>query len=104
MIRAISFATNTNYMDTLNLVNTNGYKHLCDNLNVDCYRKLLKEHFNLKELDGNNKKVLEIARDNPDKTLIIRIRGHLTCAKSGTIYDIWDCTNEIVDVYWIVEE
>ena len=58
----------------------------------------------LKGAKRENKTVLEIARDNPDKTLIIRISGHLTCAKSGTIYDIWDCTNEIVDVYWIVEE
>lgn len=97
-------ATNTNYLDTLNLVDANGHKYLCDNLNVDCYKRLLKEHFKLKELDGNNKTVLEIARDNPDKTLIIRVKGHLTCAKSGIIFDIWDCTNEIVDVYWIVEK
>ena len=33
--------------------------------------------------------------------LIIRIKGHLTCSIFGKIPDIWDCSNEIVDCFWV---
>ena len=35
--------------------------------------------------------------------VLIRIDGHLTVSKYGVVYDLWDCTQEIADVFWIVE-
>ena len=104
VIRAICLALEKPYLEIISLVDANGNKYLCDNLNVDCYSRLLEEYFGLKRKYGNGKKVWEVAEDNPDKTLIIRIDGHLTAAKNKIIFDIWDCTNEEVDIYWIVEK
>lgn len=104
VIRAICLATNTPYLEVIKLIENNGILNQCDCLNINCYCKLLEDHFNLEAIDGEGKIVKEIAKDNPDKTLIIRVDGHLTSAINGIIFDIWDCTNEKVDVYWIVEK
>ena len=52
---------------------------------------------------GNGNSVEKIARDFRDKNLILRIKNHLTASKGGNIFDIWDCSQEIVDVFWIVD-
>ena len=38
----------------------------------------------------------------PDRKLIIRVEGHLTCSLYGVVTDIWDCSEELVDRYWVV--
>ena len=53
--------------------------------------------------NGEGKAVSEIAEQHPDDILIVRIQGHLTCVIKGVLFDIWDCTDEICDRYWIVE-
>ena len=45
----------------------------------------------------------QIAREFKNHTIIVRIEGHLTMCRMGICYDIWDCTGEIADVFWIVE-
>jgi hypothetical protein len=46
--------------------------------------------------------VEEIAERYPDSKVIIRVEGHLTCALYGVVTDIWDCSEELVDRYWVV--
>ena len=71
-------------------------------LTKSCYGKMIDE-IGYKRESGCNRTVKEIAEEHNMKTLILRIEGHLTCCINGLCYDLWDCTDEPVDVYWIVE-
>lgn len=75
--------------------------HDCDELVVDCYCNLLAK-FNLSPSKAEGKKVSDLAKEYPDDTLLIRLQGHLTCVINGCCYDIWDCTEEIADIYWVL--
>lgn len=101
--RAISLATGTDYYLVKRLLLDNADIYKCDELCVCCYSHLLTDDVGYEKRDGEGKKVSQIVDENPDKVLILRLDGHLTCARKGTLYDIWDCSNETVDCYWIVE-
>ena len=75
----------------------------CEPLCVCCYHHLLEEGFGLpvKRCDFR-RTVAEIAERHEDRKVIIRVRGHLTCAIFGEILDIWDCSDEMVDCYWLI--
>lgn len=45
----------------------------------------------------------EIADKFCNEILLLRIEGHLTTSVKGTIYDIWDCSNEIVTDFWVIK-
>lgn len=74
----------------------------CEMSCIGCYSSLFA-FLDLEELPVNGMTVDAVADAYPDDTLIIRIKGHLTCARRGRIFDIWDCREEIVDRAWIVE-
>lgn len=38
-----------------------------------------------------------------DNIVIMRVDGHLTVAMYSQILDIWDCSDELVDVYWLIK-
>lgn len=103
VVRAISLALNQNYYLTEEMLINVGYLFKCEELEVDCYSYLLENVLGFKRRRGHGRKVEEILRQYPTGTLLIRIEGHLTCAIDGKIRDIWDCTDEIVDRFWIVE-
>ena len=70
----------------------------------ECYEKTLEDEFDLERVKPKVYKTVEdIANDFNDNIVLIRIKGHLTCAMYGRIYDTWDCGNEPVDVFWIVK-
>jgi hypothetical protein len=46
--------------------------------------------------------VREIAERYPRRKVIIRVDGHLTCSMYGVVTDIWDCSEELVDRYWVI--
>lgn len=99
--RAISLATDTNYKDVEKMLKDNGVCFNCEKLNVDCYSHILdgagfKKYF-------TNKTVAQLAKENPEKILLIRLEGHLTCCKYGCCYDIWNCTKEPATEYWIID-
>lgn len=100
--RAISLATGADYFDVKKLLYENGDFYHCDDLCVYCYSKMLEE-IGYKAYNGRGATVEEIMRRYPDKRLLMRLEGHLTAAVDGVCYDIWDCTNEPVDIYWVVE-
>lgn len=101
--RAISTATKIPYYSIKKKLNLIGELFECDKLCVCCYHHLLEAVFGLKPKFANGKKVGEIAKEHQNDTLIIRIEGHLTMSDCGTVYDIWDCTQEPADVFWIVK-
>ncbi|MCM1556284.1 MAG: hypothetical protein NC087_01985 [Anaeroplasma bactoclasticum] len=102
VIRAITLATAIPYDDVVQLLYDNGEYNNCDEICLTCYEKLL-ETMNYVKLNANNLKVGEIAWLYPNKVLLIRIEGHLTCSIDGCVYDIWDCTDKEADCYWIIE-
>lgn len=83
------------------MLKSNGALNECDDICVTCYSRLLRE-FGYKQLDGAGRTVSEIMEAYPHNVLLLRLNGHLTCAKYGRCYDIWDCTAEPVDIFWIV--
>lgn len=103
VIRAISTALDINYYDILELLYENSNYFNCDMLVRQCYEKMLYDEFGLVMFDGINRTVEEIADYFSDYKVIMRTEGHLTCSKFGDIYDIWDTSDEIVDVFWLVE-
>ena len=102
--RAISTALGISYPATDKLLNLVADQYGCEKLYVDCYGHLLSDIFGYKKYFPRSEMTVEQLIENyPDKRLIIRVNGHLTSSIMGTLLDIWDCSNEIVDCYWVVE-
>ncbi len=101
--RAISTATKIDYRKIEHKLRLIGELFECEALCVCCYHHLLEAVFGLKPKFANGKSVGQIAKEHPNDILIIRIEGHLTMSKCGTVYDIWDCTQEPADIFWIVK-
>lgn len=99
--RAISLATRTPYEDIRSLLEANGFYSQCEDLNVECYAKLLNK-LSKEEKEAENKTVDDLCKEYPDDILVIRIEGHLTCSINGDCYDIWDCCNKTADRYWVM--
>ncbi len=101
--RAISTAVGINYESVDNLLEMSSKNYQCQKLCVCCYHHLLGKIFNYTCLKPINKQTVEeVAKNFPADRLIIRVQGHLTCSINGKIPDIWDCSDEIVDCFWIV--
>ena len=102
VVRAISTATGLSYYDVVSMLKINSSIFKCDELCVRCYEKLLDYDLELPHYMGGGRKAMELAEDFPYDTIIIRMEGHLSLAICGCIYDIWDCSHEIVTDFWIV--
>lgn len=103
VIRAMSLALDLDYYEVIGLLYFNSDFFNCDMLVRECYEKVLEDQFGLDKVKvKTHKTVEEIAEEFSDNILLIRIKGHLTCSMYGRIYDIWDCSNEQVDCFWII--
>ena len=101
--RAISLATGIKYQTILKLLSLIAYRYDCDKLCLCYYRHLLEDVFGYKpHYCDNGETVMDIAEKYKNNKVIIRIDGHLSSSLYGVVNDIWDCTQEEVDVYWIV--
>ena len=102
--RAISTATGLCYEAVDNLLDLVSTENDCEKLCVCCYNYLLEDTLCYHREDCNFKQTVEdIAINYPRNKVIIRVKEHLTCAIYGTVLDIWDCSNELVDCFWIVQ-
>lgn len=101
--RAISTATKIPYNVIEQKLIDVGSLFECEELCVCCYKFLLENVFGMQQKFGNGKSVKEISKDFCNNRVLIRIDGHLTCSIYGTVYDIWDCSSEKADIFWIVE-
>mgnify|MGYP003515255680 FL=1 len=99
--RAISLALRMPYYEVMDMLIDNGVCYDCDELTVKCYSKLLNE-LGYIATKVENKTVQELAKENSDDILLVRIEGHLTCCINGECYDIWDCSERNVDMYWVI--
>lgn len=100
--RAISTCLDMPYKSIEQKLELIGEVFECDELCVCCYHHLLEKVFGLKQKFANGKTVGEVAQEFKNNRVIIRIDGHLTCSLYGIVYDIWDCTDEKADIFWIV--
>lgn len=101
--RALTRALNLRYETAEELLSMSAKVNNCDTLCVCCYHHLLEDVFHLPVRKCNNwERVKDIARSYPNNRVLIRIDGHLTVSDCGTIYDLWDCSQRLVDCYWIV--
>lgn len=97
-------ATGLPYYKVRELLEQNADYNDCDELTCGCYTELLEDYFSFERHDIHYKyTVQEIADMYADDIVLMRLDGHLTCAVRGRVYDIFDCTNEPVDCYWIVD-
>lgn len=104
MCRAISTATGLNYNAVDKLLTLTATCYACDKLCVCCYHNLLEDILGYERyVCKYGETVEDIALQHPDEKVLIRIEAHLTSSIKGTIYDIWDCSNKLVDCYWIVK-
>ena len=102
--RAISTATNLCYEAVNNLLELTANEYGCDKLCLCCYNNLLEDILCYHREDVYfEMNVNDIARKFPRNRVIIRVKEHLTTSINGTILDIWDCSDELVDCYWIVQ-
>lgn len=101
--RAISGATGLDYYDVEDKLFLIAELFNCESLCVCCYKHLLENVFGLSPISANGAAVGDIARAHRDKIVLIRIDGHLTMSDHGVVYDLWDCTGEKADIFWIVE-
>lgn len=102
--RAISLCSSIPYKAVSKLLEKTAEEHECDKLCVCCYHHLLEDTlgYRVKFVRGY-KTVGEIAEEYKRNMVIVRIDGHLTSCMYGTCVDIWDCTDEKVDCFWIVQ-
>lgn len=102
--RAISLGLNEDYYAIQHKLDLIGDLFECEELCVCCYKHLLDSVYNLNRYESFQGMTIEkFLNLNPVGIFIIRVNGHLTCAIDGTLYDIWDCRNEIIDIVWKVE-
>lgn len=102
--RAMSVSIGIPYSSVQKLLKMTAEKFDCDALCVCCYHRLLEWLFDYDvHYCTTGETVGNIAKKYDKNILLIRIDGHLTCAIYGTVVDIWDCTREKVDCFWIVK-
>ena len=101
--RAISTATGLCYEAVDNLLDIISKEHECEKLCVCCYDNLLEDVLCYPRQNCDfEKTVAQVASEYSKNKLIIRVDAHLTSSVYGTVLDIWDCSNELVDCFWIV--
>lgn len=102
--RAISLASGIPYKAVTKLLESTAMEHDCDKLCVCCYHHLLEDVLCYRvKFSNGSKTVGDIAREYSNNIIIARISGHLTACMYGTCVDILDCTQEVVDCFWIVQ-
>lgn len=101
--RAIKLATGLKYETVEKLLDMTAEYYDCDALEMPCYSRLLEDVFGYRGINCFHAETVDdIARAYPNNIVIIRIEGHLTAAVCSYIFDIWDCSDEIVDRYWVL--
>lgn len=102
--RAISLASGIPYKAVSKLLKITAEEHNCDELCLACYRYLLEYTLGYRVIFPKGyKRVADIAKEYRNNVIIVRIDGHLTTCMYGVCVDIWDCTQEEVDCFWIIQ-
>lgn len=103
--RAIALALNEDYLLIQRKLELVGELFECEKLCVCCYKFLLDEIYGLERIEEYaGCTIEEFSQYHPKGTYLIRVDNHLTTLIDGTVYDIWDCRDEIVRIVWVVDK
>lgn len=107
MCRAISKALENEHLDYQaieQLLQMSAEYNKCEPLCICCYHHLLEDVFRLPVKKCEEwERVKDICKMYPNNKVIVRIfSNHLTLCNCGIVEDLWDCTERLVDCYWIV--
>lgn len=100
--RAIALASNLPYSAIKDKLYYMAQLLDCNALCVCCYSKLLDYIFQYDRVPCKGYTVGEIVQKYDNSTLLIRMNGHLTCAIDGTLLDLWNSSEELADIVWVV--
>ena len=103
VIRAISLAVGKSYYEIISLLEETTKIFNCEALCVCCYSYLLDNYFKFDKVNVSGMTPKEVAKIHPYGIYLIRMDGHLSCMINGCVYDIWDCSNEIITDCWKVD-
>ena len=104
VVRAITLATGLPYEDVEDKLWLTAELLGCVDICPFCYRNLLENVFQFREVNPNNMTIREFADTHSYGTYILRIPSHLTCIIDGDLYDIWDCRDsETITDAWQAE-
>ena len=100
--RAISLASGYSYAEIQDKLYYISQLLDCERLCVCCYQHLLSDVFKYDKVYCYNMTVSEFAELHPKGIYLIRMDGHLSTLVDGIVWDIWDCSNEILTDVWSV--
>lgn len=100
--RAISLASGYSYAEIQDKLYYVSELLECERLCVCCYQHLLSDVFKYDKIPCRGLTVAEFAEQHPDGIYLVRMQGHLSTLINGTVWDIWDCSNEILTDVWRV--
>lgn len=101
--RAIALATGLDYDKVAQKLYLSAELLDCEKLCVCCYKHLLDNVFAFPRVHCSGLSVAQFADLHPTGTYLIRMNGHLSVLIDYTIYDIWNCKNEILTNAWRVD-
>ena len=100
--RAISLASGYSYAEVQDKLYYISKLLDCERLCVCCYQHLLSDVFKYDKIYCRDVSVSEFAERHPTGVYLIRMEGHLSVLVDGVVYDIWDCSDEILTDVWYV--
>ena len=100
--RAIALASGCSYASIQDKLYYMAQLLDCEALCVGCYQNLLDYIFQYDRVPAHGYTVGEIVQKYDDSILLIRIDGHLTCAIDGVLHDLWDSSDKMADIVWVV--
>ena len=101
--RAISLATGVDYHKVEEKLELVSALLECSKLCVCCYEFLLNEVFRLKELEDKEISIKDFAENHKEGIYLLRVDGHISCLMDNVLYDLFDCSDEIITKCWKVE-
>ena len=102
--RAISLALQEDYYLIERKLELVGELFECEKLCSCCYKHLLDYVYGLERIEEvQGMTVEEFANRFPKGTYIVRVPQHCTCVIDNQIFDIWNCSQEKVDIVWEVK-
>lgn len=74
----------------------------CERLCICCYENLLNYVYKYQKIEeAIGLTIGEFAEKFPNGKYLTRVNGHLSAVCDGKIFDIWDCSNEIITDCWV---
>lgn len=104
VVRSISLAEGRDWYETYDILTEIAKKDATILDDIMLVEKYLNEKYEeiCFKCRGKRIKVKEFLFDNPKGVYLITMRGHITCAIDGIVYDIWDCTDKLIWNVWKV--